>query len=164
MKTDVYFAKKDGMLLIAYENHKQQNVFLQVEYADFAPQIRAQLICDKNYNIEKIITNAYEYPIIKKENMEIGVKYKHIWKPLMQNNIEKELDFSVQEAYRAKRDLGILIQKLQEILLFIEPSNDGLKAYSHKARELLFLACSDLECSLKKYCFGKNDRMQDYVN
>ena len=104
MKTDVYFAKKDGMLLIAYENHKQQNVFLQVEYADFAPQIRAQLICDKNYNIEKFITNAYEYPIIKKENMEIGVKYKHIWKPLMQNNIEKELDFSVQEAYKAKRD------------------------------------------------------------
>ena len=64
--------------------------------------------------------------------MEIGVKYKHIWKPLMQNNIEKELDFSVQEAYRAKRDLGILVQKLQEILLFIEPSNEGLKAYSHK--------------------------------
>ena len=163
MKTDVYFAKKDGMLLIAYENHKQQNVFLQVDYADFAPQIRAQLICDKNYNIEKIITNAYEYPIIKKENMEIGVKYKHIWKPLMQNNIEKELDFSVQEAYRAKRDLGILIQKLQEILLFIEPSNEGLKAYSHKARELLFLACSDLECSLKKYCFEKNENMKDYV-
>jgi len=163
MKTDVYFAKKDGMLLIAYENSKKQNVFLQVLYADYAPQIRAQLICDNNYNIEKIIQNAYEYPIIKKENMEIGVKYKHIWKPLMQNNIEKELDFTVAEAYRAKRDLGLLVQKLQELLLFVEPSKEGLKAYSHKARELLFLACSDLESSLKKYNFGKNERMNDYV-
>lgn len=163
MKTDVYFAKKDGMLLIAYQNHKKQNVFLQVVYADSAPQIRAQLICDSNYNIEKVIHNAYEYPILKKENMEIGVKYKHIWKPLMQNSIEKELDFTIPEAYRAKRDLGILVQKLQELLLFVEPSKEGLKAYSHKARELLFLACSDLECSLKKYNFGKNDSMKDYV-
>ena len=48
-------------------------------------------------------------------------------------------------------------------MLFVEPSKEGLKAYSHKARELLFLACSDLECSLKKYNFGKNDSMKDYV-
>ena len=163
MKTDVYFAKKDGILLIAYENHKQQNVFLQVDYADFAPQIRAQLICDKNYNIEKIITNAYEYPIIKKENMEIGVKYKHIWKPFIINNVENELEFTISEAYRAKRDLQILIEKMQELLLFVEPSNEGLKSYSHKARELLFLACSDFESMLKKYNFGKNERMNDYI-
>ena len=52
---------------------------------------------------------------------------------------------------------------MQELLLFVEPSKEGLKAYSHKARELLFLACSDLECSLKKYNFGKNDSMKDYV-
>lgn len=163
MKTDVYFAKKDGMLLIAYQNHKKQNVFLQIVYADFAPQIRAQLICDSTYNITEIIQNAYEYPILKKENMEIGVKYKHIWKPLMQSSIERELDFTVPEAYRAKRSLGILVEKLQELLLYVEPSEKGLKSYSHKTRELLFLACSDLECRLKRYNFKKNERMNDYV-
>ena len=163
MKTDVYFAKKDGMLLIAYQNHKKQNVFLQVVYADYAPQFKALLICDSNYNIEEIIQNAYEYPIIKKENMEIGAKYNHIWNPLMQNNIEKELDFTVSEAYRAKRSLGILVEKLQELLLYVEPSEEGLKSYSHRARELLFLACSDLECNLKRYNFKNNERMNDYI-
>ena len=74
MKTDIYFAKKDGMLLIAYQNHKKQNVFLQVVYADSAPQIRAQLICDSNYNIEKVIQNAYEYPRFKNKNKKKGNK------------------------------------------------------------------------------------------
>lgn len=51
MRTDVYFSKKDGMLLIAYQNEKRQNVFLQVLYADYAPQLRAHLICDTCYGM-----------------------------------------------------------------------------------------------------------------
>ena len=60
METEVYFAKKDGILLIAYQNNKKQNVFLQVGYADYAPQIDSILICDSSYNIEMVIQNAYE--------------------------------------------------------------------------------------------------------
>lgn len=76
----------------------------------------------------------------------------------------KELDFTIVELCRAKRDLGILLQKLQDILLYIEPSTNGLKTYSHKLRELLILACTELECSLKTYNLGKNQGMKDYVN
>ena len=149
MKTDVYFARDESFGVIAYENAKQQNVFLQVAAIDYAPQICSILICDKQYNIEKVIKNAFQYTITKVENMEIGWKYRHVWKPLMNVHINRELDINQSELFHAKRDLGILIQKLQEILLFIEPSEDGLKAYSHKIRELLFLACSDLESTLK---------------
>ena len=149
MKTDVYFARDKGFGVIAYENQKQQNVFLQVAAIDYAPQICSILICDKQYNIEKVIQNAFQYTITKVENMEIGWKYRHIWKPLMNAHISRELDINQSELFHAKRDLGILIQKL--------------KAYSHKIRELLFLACSDLESTLKKYKFGKNNRMQDYI-
>ncbi|MBR1916130.1 MAG: hypothetical protein IJ830_06830 [Alphaproteobacteria bacterium] len=163
MKTDVYFARDKDFGVIAYENAKQQNVFLQIAAVDYAPQICSILICDKQYNIEKVIQNAFQYTITKIENMDIGWKYKHIWKPLMNLHIERELDITQVELFHAKRDLGILIQKLQEILLFIEPSKDGLKAYSHKIRELLFLACSDLESTLKKYKFGKNNGMKDYI-
>lgn len=163
MKTDVYFARKNDFGLIAYENAKHQNVFLKVAAIDFAPQICGIIICDKQYKIEKVIQKAYQFTITKVENMDIGWKYKNIWKPLMNIHIDKELDITQSELFHAKRDLGILIQKLQEILLFIEPSEDGLKAYSHKIRELLFLACSDLESTLKKYNFGKNERMQDYI-
>ena len=164
MKRKVYFARKDDFGIIAYENAKEQNVFLQIAAVEYAPQIYNVLICDKaNYNIEKIITNAFEYSIIKREYIDIGWKYKHIWKPFMNVKLQGELDFTQSELFHAKRDLSILIQKLQEILLYVEPSEEGLQAYSHKMRELLFLACSDLESTFKKYNFKKNERMNDYI-
>ena len=125
--------------------------------------INSVLINDKEYNIEKVIQNAFQYSLTKVEDMDIGWKYKHVWKPLMNIHIERELNIKQVELFHAKRDLGILIQKLQEILLFVEPSESGLQAYSHKIRELLFLSCSDLESTLKKYQFGKNERMKDYI-
>ncbi|MBQ8436420.1 MAG: hypothetical protein IJX20_02085 [Alphaproteobacteria bacterium] len=163
MQTKVYFARKEDFGLIAYENTKQQNVFLQVAAIDYAPQINEVIICDNTYNIKAIIENYYDFGIKEEQNMHIGWKYKHIWKPLINIHIEKELDFTQVDLFHAKRDLGILIQKLQEILLFIEPSEEGLKSYSHKIRELLFLACSDMESTLKKYQFGKNERMKNYI-
>lgn len=163
MKTEIYFAKKGDFGLIAYENQKHQNVFLQVAAIDYAPQINEVIICDNKYDIKELIEKYYEFEITDKKIMDIGWKYKNVWKPLMNINIDKELDITQSELFHTKRDLGILIQKLQEILLFIEPSEDGLKAYSHKIRELLFLACSDLESTLKKYKFGKNERMENYI-
>lgn len=163
MKADVYFARKGDFGLIAYENTKQQNVFLQVAAIDYAPQINEVIICDNKYDIKELIEKYYEFEITDKKTMEIGWKYKNVWKPLMNINIDRELDITQSELFHTKRDLGILIQKLQEILLFIEPSEAGLKAYSHKIRELLFLACSDLENTLKKYKFGKNERMENYI-
>ena len=163
MKADVYFARDKDFGMIAYENAKKQNVFLQIAAVDYAPQICSILICDKEYNIEKVIQNAFQYSLTKVENMDIGWKYKHVWKPLMNIHIERELNIKQVELFHAKRDLGILIQKLQEILLFVEPSESGVQAYSHKIRELLFLSCSDLESTLKKYQFGKNERMKDYI-
>ena len=164
MITDVYFARKAQYRLIAYENALQQNVFLQIDKYDYAPQIVNTTICDKNqYSIEDILKNYLEYDIIKKEKKEIGIKYKHIWKPLMNVNISSELDFSIVELCRAKRDLAILIQKLQEILLYVEPSTEGLKTFSHKIKELLILTCTDIENNFKFYKFGKNERTSDYI-
>jgi len=163
METDVYFARDKDFGVVAYENAKHQNVFLQVAAVDYAPQVNEIIICDSKYNIKEVIEKYYGFELIEKKRLDIGWKYKHIWKPLMNIHIEKELDITQVELFHSKRDLGILIQKLQEILLFIEPSEDGLKAYSHKIRELLFLACSDLESTLKKYKFAKNERMKDYI-
>lgn len=163
MITEVFFAKKDKESLVAYKNAKNQNVFIELSKLDYAPSIRNVLICEEQYDIEMIIKNAFEYSLTKKENMEIGIKRKHIWKPLLSGDIEKELEFDTPTLFRAKRDLGILIQKLQEILLYVEPSEEGLKTYSHKLRELLILACTELESSLKFYNLGKNERTSDYV-
>lgn len=163
MKTDVYFSKKEKYRLIAYENEKRQNVFLQIDKYDFAPQIINTPIFDKSHDIEDVIKNYFEYEIIKKERMDIGIKNKHIWKPFLNVKIQDELDFTTVELCRAKRDLGILIQKLQEILLYVEPSAEGLRTYSHKIKELLILSCTEIENSFKLYNLGKNERTSDYV-
>ena len=162
MKTDVYFSQKENRLLIAYQNEKDQKVFLQILKANFAPSLEGILICDPTYDIKKVISNAFEFPVPKPRNMEIGVKIRHIWKPFL-DNIEKKLDFTISDLCQAKRDLGILIQKLQDILLYVEPSSEGLKTYSHKIRELLILSCTELESSFKAYKFGKNMGMNDYI-
>ena len=105
MKTDVYFAQKGPYRLIAYENEKAQNVFLQIDKYAYAPQIVNTTICDRaQYSIEDVLKNYLEYELIKKEKKEIGIKYKYIWKPLMNVKISEELGFSTVELCRAKRD------------------------------------------------------------
>lgn len=49
----------------------------------------------------------------------------------------------------AEQALLLLVQKLDEILLFIEPNAASLAAYSHKTSELLILACTDVEAQWK---------------
>ena len=77
MKTEVYFAQKGPYRLIAYENSKAQNVFLQIDRYNTAPKIINTTICDKsqyliddilkNYNSNTIrlfiLTNHYRMPV-----------------------------------------------------------------------------------------------------
>ena len=163
MRTDVYFATKNNNMIIAYMNDKQQEVFLGITRYDFAPFLNSTLVFDNNIKIVDILTNGFGYTIINEKEMEIGVKFKNIWKPFIQDNLGRELNFDVPNLYRSKRNLSILIQKLQEILLFIEPSPECLQTYSHKIKELLILSCTELENSFKIYNIGQNERTSDYV-
>lgn len=51
----------------------------------------------------------------------------------------------------AEQSLRLLVNKLDELFLFIEPDTACLDAYSHKTRELLILACTEVENSWKSY-------------
>ena len=150
-------------MIIAYLNDKKQEVFLSISRYNFAPFFNNALVLDNSLSIDDILSKGFEYTIIDRKKMDVGVKYKNIWKPFIQESITKELNFDVPTLYRAKRNLSILIQKLQEILLFVEPSPECLQTYSHKIKELLILACTELETSFKFYKFGKNERTSDYV-
>ena len=163
MKTDVYFAKKEDKLLLAYKNEKKQYVFLSILNADIAPKLSNILITDEVKDIRIFIKDCFEFEVYNCKSIDIGIKIKNIWKPFMMGDMGKELNFDIYDLCRAKRDLSILIQKLQDILLYIEPSEIGLQTYSHKLRELLILACTEFECSMKTYKLGKNSRTNDYV-
>lgn len=51
------------------------------------------------------------------------------------------------EQRSAEQALRVLIEKLDDLLLYIEPDRNGLRSYSHKSRELLILACTEVEDS-----------------
>ncbi len=63
----------------------------------------------------------------------------------------------------------MLVERLDELLLYIEPSANGLASYSHKTRELLILACTEVENQLNQYLrlagYGKEEDLtsNDYV-
>ena len=67
--------------------------------------------------------------------------------------------------------LRLLVQKIDEIFLYIEPDTKSLNTYSHKTRELLILACTEVENFWQYYMTqagqtpqnGRNYTTKDYV-
>lgn len=110
---------------------------------------------------------------IQEMNMEVGHTIAAVYRPSLYNwdDIEKGLKINPTEQRSQEQALRILVEKLDEILLFVEPSKDGLKAYSHKIRELLILACTEAENQLRSLINkanyvpinGMNFTTNDYV-
>lgn len=80
-------------------------------------------------------------------NNEIGHSIDGIWRPSLyyQDDTYKALNVTKFAQRSSEQALRILIEKLDELLLYIEPDVNGLKSYGHKSRELLILACTEVE-------------------
>jgi hypothetical protein len=78
-----------------------------------------------------------------------GVCYKRIWRPHWPGpgygSISQTHD--AEKITESLVALRILLNKLEELFETIEPSEDNLSAYGHKTREILLLACMEVESS-----------------
>lgn len=90
---------------------------------------------------------------IEKTDIEVGHSVEGVWRPglFYDDEILQALATSNVEVRYAEQALYLLVQRLDELLHFVEPSPDTLNTHSHKARELLILACTELENYWKKY-------------
>lgn len=95
-----------------------------------------------------------------------------VWRPGLSLKKEIHQAFTINEYTQrsAEQSLRILIEKLDEVLLYIEPSQIGLRTYSHKCRELLILACTEVENLWAQYMrlasanpAGRTFTTNDYV-
>lgn len=84
---------------------------------------------------------------IQETSIEPGHTVQGVWRPglffddeIMQGLVNTEVDLHL-----AEQGLLLLIQRLDDLLLFVEPCQRNLATYSHKARELLILACTEVE-------------------
>jgi len=84
---------------------------------------------------------------IQEMDMVVGHTVEAVWRPSLfyWDDTQKGLKIDSIEQRSQEQALRILVEKLDEIFLFIEPSRDGLKSYSHKIRELLILSCTEVE-------------------
>lgn len=86
---------------------------------------------------------------IKPLKLPIGSSIENIWRPSLYytQDIHDALKINAFEQRSAEQALRVLIEKLDDLLLYIEPDQNGLKSYGHKSRELLILACTEVENS-----------------
>lgn len=109
-----------------------------------------------NGDINQWAINTFGAEDIKVSKNTIGEAVFGVWRPGLYHEQEIFLALSTNEYEKrsVEQALRILIEKMDDLFLYIEPSQDGLKSYSHKTRELLILACTELENIFKQYMFA----------
>ena len=126
----------------------------------------------KNGSLIEWVERVFGAIEIENLNNEIGNSIKSVWRPSLYFSTDtyQALDVTENEMRLSEYSLRLLIQKLDEIFLYIEPDTSSLNTYSHKTRELLILACTEVENFWKYYMvqanespIGRNYTTKDYV-
>lgn len=101
----------------------------------------------KNGSLKDWVTSAFGAVDINPTTNDVGSTIAGIWRPGLYytDEIYQGLDVDLHEQRFSEQSLRALIEQLDKILLYIEPEESGLRAYSHKTRELLILACTEVE-------------------
>jgi len=131
------------------------------------------VIEEKSGTYEEWISSRFGAVNIKRMRHKPGVAVKNIWRPALYrwDDIDHAIQVDPAELRSQEQALRTIIEKLDQILLYIEPSSEGLESFGHKTRELLILACTEVEnqwTTLLSKCNytpanGKILTTQDYV-
>jgi hypothetical protein len=96
-----------------------------------------------------------------------GTYYKRIWRPLV---CQGRINVTAQDALNAALvSLRILVKKLDDLFETIEPAGSNLSVYGHRIREVLLMACMEVESSwsavLRENNYSSSDmwNTRDYV-
>jgi len=90
---------------------------------------------------------------IETTNCDVGHTVCGVWRPglFYFEEVLQGLSTTTSDLRLTEQALLLLIQRLDELLHFIEPTRGTMQTHSHKARELLILACTEVENTLKAY-------------
>jgi hypothetical protein len=111
---------------------------------------------------------------IAKSILEPGEYYPRIWRGIYdEGDRNRSTPVYPQEFYGstftyAINSMLVLFEELESIFKFVEPSKENGGAYGHKIRQLLILACTEVEACLKgafrvNFDCGTRLNMNDYV-
>lgn len=76
-----------------------------------------------------------------------GHAVRGVWRPglYFTNQVNEALGVTDTERLSAEQALQLLIERLYDLFLYIEPTTQGLQSFGHKSRELLILAVTEVE-------------------
>jgi hypothetical protein len=104
---------------------------------------------------------------------EVGHTTAGVWRPgiFRYEDIRDGLSSTDSDRHEALQSIRLLLDRLDELFLYIEPSAASLRTYSHKTRELLILACTEVENLWTRYMHdakaapinGRGYTTNDYV-
>lgn len=99
------------------------------------------------------VERAFGAEEIEDTETDVGHSIEGVWRPglFYDDEVLQALSTTNVELRYAEQALLLLVQRLDELLHFVEPSPNTLNTHSHKARELLILASTEIENYWKKY-------------
>jgi hypothetical protein len=108
---------------------------------------------EKSGTLRDWVERVFGAAEIEKATTEVGHVIRGVWRPGLYSDEEilQALDVTEADARLAEQSLLLLVERLEEIFLYIEPDQNTLSTYSHKTRELLILSCTEVENYWKRY-------------
>lgn len=127
----------------------------------------------KSGSLADWITTTFGAKEIATSVCEVGHTIAGVWRPgiFLYDDIRSGLGTTDSDRHEAFQSIRLLLDRLDELFLYVEPSAASLSTYSHKTRELLILACTEVENAWTRYLReakanplnGKNFTTNDYV-
>ena len=103
---------------------------------------------------------------------EVGEVIEGVWRPELYFYSDTNIALNTTESERRLSEQGIrvLLEKLDDLFLYLEPDSTSFSTYSHKIRELLILACTEVEGFWVYFMklsntnpIGRNYTTKDYI-
>jgi hypothetical protein len=126
----------------------------------------------KSGTLDDWVTRVFGAHDVRPLEHQAGSVVAGVWRPGLyyEDQIFQALGTNRVERRAAEQSLYVLVERLNEILLFVEPEGAGLDAYGAKSRELLILAATEAENTWTQYMrlanvspSGQGYTTRDYV-
>lgn len=137
----------------AYETNTHFVWFFGAKVGFYGISVNTGMTVGKDGSLLDWVIKVFGAEDIKDMTFEVGKTVDSVWQPCLYftDLTEQALNIKKSEMRSSEQSLRLLIDQLDELFLFIEPERAGLQAYSHKTRQLLLLACTEVENSWKYY-------------
>src|SRR5712672_2183588 len=137
---DVHNTQRRGM---AYETEKH---FVHIYGSDerlWTVSTGLTVAEKKQGDLKEWIVQKFGAEEIEESENEVGFTTQGLWRPGIfdAEQMLRGLGETFGELRRSEQVLFLLVERLEQLLLYVEPTASSLNVHSHKARELLILAC-----------------------